>query len=642
MADDSLSGSSPTATLDSKSASCSESALACAVQRCEAHWTDRWTDEELGQLGMSSMLQRRRHIRKQLSTLAYKYREAQLQAECAAAATHFAETVGQMELNLLSIGDCHGGRTTQWLSRDVESHFFTGSIFSWISGKRSLPSLRSLLRNRSTGPRLTVTIFSYGEVDCRCHSTKWQSDDDDALATPYVSRIREYVAECCRGGCHTMLPIVLAVPPATGKGDVSLASRVAATEKLNAALERACWQQAVYFTGIDTWQFAQAEDGVLRSSLCANGHVSIKAHHCSPVHERLRAAICKHAHRGGAFVHPRELEARQQCEAKVEAEAEMAAARRREEELAAVAATKAREEKAKAKAEAEMAAARRREEELAMMAIANAKEAKKKAAAKAAMQMAAARNREEELVATVAAKAAAVAKAKMEMTAAKKEEELATVMNDSTLNLAEPASSPGTSRRACPGQYRVPPMTPHTRTAPVLRPATANAMTRHPFIPPRGCPAAKRQRALMSAERLAGQSEDEEAVDVPHSLTSAPHTHRTPQPPTPRPYAPRPPSPRRVAASRPELPPRPAVWGMPETHDAVPRTPRARPPTAGHVTVPRPALPRRRMARGARPAVPGPVPAMPRMPDGDAATAMMAAFAPVRSWPPTWPTFTSS
>ena len=163
----------------------------------------------------------RKQARAAASKLAAKLRLAQQQDRCADEAAAFGLTDGVREVEIFSIGDCHGGRTTRLLSDpSPPAHFYGGCIYSWISGRRGLPPLAGLLRGRPRAPkasgtaadeapspsaaeaspslppppRLAVVIFSYGEIDCRCHAPKW-ADDGDALAQPYVSKIREWVAD---------------------------------------------------------------------------------------------------------------------------------------------------------------------------------------------------------------------------------------------------------------------------------------------------------------------------------------------------------------------------------------------------------------------------------------------------------------
>ena len=272
---------------------------------------------------MAAIRREERHI----SSLKAKMRMSQLQDECASDATDFAHGDGA-NIEIMSVGDCHGGRTTRLLSSDVRVHFYGGCIFTWIHGGRHVPALMSLLPRRvpsAPSPRTIVVIFSYGEIDCRCHFAKWQ-DDDDGLASPYVAKVRTYVDECTSAlGRYLVLPIVLAVPPATEQGDRStvapsgpaasgsLWSRSQATHRLNLSLERACAAQGVCFSGTDTWRFAEDESGSLRRELCESGHVQIKSCHCGPVHERLRHAIREHTKHGSPHLFPRRREAQERC-----------------------------------------------------------------------------------------------------------------------------------------------------------------------------------------------------------------------------------------------------------------------------------------------------------------------------------------
>jgi hypothetical protein len=46
----------------------------------------------------------------------------------------------------------------------------------------------------------------------------------------------------------------------------------------------------VLFPGVDTWDFAAADDMSLRRDI-SDGHVHVAVAHCAPLHERLRATI---------------------------------------------------------------------------------------------------------------------------------------------------------------------------------------------------------------------------------------------------------------------------------------------------------------------------------------------------------------
>merc|ERR1712113_289583 len=117
-------------------------------------------------------------------------------------------------------------------------------------------------------------MFSYGEIDCRCHSKKWHGKPE-SLSRPYVSSICKYIADF-RDVAPRMhpVPVVLAIPPPTDEGHNpeapfigSLTARIAATESLNASLEAVCAEHEVTFTGADTWNFAQDSNGALRRDL---------------------------------------------------------------------------------------------------------------------------------------------------------------------------------------------------------------------------------------------------------------------------------------------------------------------------------------------------------------------------------------
>jgi len=198
---------------------------------------------------------------------------------------------------ILAVGDCHGGRTLCRLSSNVLSCFHGGSIYTWVTGKREIPALARLVGSVQRGTY--VVVFSYGEIDCRCHASKFK-DHVEMLSMPYAATIRAYV-DAFGAASHgvRVFPIVLAVPPATDQGynpnapfRGTLPSRVTTTQLLNASLETACLKHGVLFTGTDTWDFATGKDGALLREL-SDGHVHIKPNLCGPVVRRVRQLISK-------------------------------------------------------------------------------------------------------------------------------------------------------------------------------------------------------------------------------------------------------------------------------------------------------------------------------------------------------------
>ena len=96
-----------------------------------------------------------------------------------------------------------------------------------------------------------------------------------------------------------VVAVALAVPPASDQGRDNprapfvgrLEARVAATRRLNAALERACRDSTVAFPGADAWRFAEdPATGGLRGDI-SDGHVHVAAAACGPFHARCRAAM---------------------------------------------------------------------------------------------------------------------------------------------------------------------------------------------------------------------------------------------------------------------------------------------------------------------------------------------------------------
>jgi len=234
---------------------------------------------------------------------------------------------------ILAIGDCHAGRTFSHLSGFVRSRFYGGSIYSWVNGSRSIPPLKDLIGMSLSmlhGKRLVI-IFSYGEIDVRCHSPKWRGKSAE-LALAYVRQVYSYLSEFMEHSttkCFEILAILLAIPPPTDKKKHnpkapcvgSLQERVKATEALNGAI-RSCQMLAVDFTdrtsfkglepeksnivvrfsGVDTWSFARLSQASSNhqstipdgSILCGSLNprisdgVHVRAEECGPLHARIR------------------------------------------------------------------------------------------------------------------------------------------------------------------------------------------------------------------------------------------------------------------------------------------------------------------------------------------------------------------
>jgi hypothetical protein len=182
---------------------------------------------------------------------------------------------------------------------------------------------------RSGRDKTLVLVMSYGEIDVRCHSLKWSNDDcagASKLANAYIEKTRDYVREYLsellvatidgvdNGTAPRVCVIILAVPPPSDQGHNpkapfvgNLSGRIDATKALNRALGLAvsdCGASggdslgaiSLYFTGVDTWDFATNGDGSgggaasgggLAGSLRADmsdGHVHVKPSSSAPLH----------------------------------------------------------------------------------------------------------------------------------------------------------------------------------------------------------------------------------------------------------------------------------------------------------------------------------------------------------------------
>lgn len=255
---------------------------------------------------------------------------------------------------IVAIGDCHGGRTCSLLlPQRTRSAFHGGSIYSRTcrDGGRQLPSLMSALRHQDLDHvcdgKWLVAIWSYGEIDVRCHASRWSGNGVGqeeceggtalSLARAYVCAVlHEAEAAACAARAYQrgsgaasearVYSIILAVPPASaGRNNDrapfvgELIDRVAATKELNAALSEACREagagEALVFTGEDTWNFAmtshQQHDGQLKVTAAtsgpdnvaavpgslnadlSDGHVHVRSDLCGPVHSRLRDLLIR-------------------------------------------------------------------------------------------------------------------------------------------------------------------------------------------------------------------------------------------------------------------------------------------------------------------------------------------------------------
>lgn len=256
---------------------------------------------------------------------------------------------------ILVLGDCHGGRVLCLYSSLVRSSAYGGSIFSWcVRPSRVVPPLREVLgrdhralvtaMSPPRGDEITgrdktlVLVMSYGEIDVRCHSLKWSNDVDagsSKLANAYIAKTRDYVREyldelsvtSADGVDSGTMPrvavcvIILAVPPPSDQGHNpkapfvgNLSDRIQATKALNRALGQAvsdCGARdgdsvgaiSLYFTGVDTWDFATNGDGSgggaapesgLAGSLRADmsdGHVHVQPSSSAPLHRIITAIL---------------------------------------------------------------------------------------------------------------------------------------------------------------------------------------------------------------------------------------------------------------------------------------------------------------------------------------------------------------
>ena len=239
---------------------------------------------------------------------------------------------------ILIVGDCHGGRCINpSFSPLVRSYFFGGSIYSWACRpQRTVPPLTDLLPKRDSRPsankKAVAVIWSYGEVDVRCHSSMWFrnsrneiqekekhrsaiGDSAVSLARAYINKVQKEIEKCTRNLNTRVITILLAVPPASNQGENkrvpfvgSLETRVSATEALNEALHDVCLdteplpnQSKLFFSGKDTWRFAMIKESEARRAQVtgslnpdiSDGHVHVRPEYNGPVHRLVREILEK-------------------------------------------------------------------------------------------------------------------------------------------------------------------------------------------------------------------------------------------------------------------------------------------------------------------------------------------------------------
>eukprot|EP00966_Prymnesium_polylepis_P081471 1887856-Prymnesium_polylepis.2 len=85
------------------------------------------SDADLQRHGMHAVLHARQQASQRLASKEKKEQHERLRMECSAAACAFDhDIVEARRLQIISLGDCHGGRATCLLSHAVEQHFVGG------------------------------------------------------------------------------------------------------------------------------------------------------------------------------------------------------------------------------------------------------------------------------------------------------------------------------------------------------------------------------------------------------------------------------------------------------------------------------------------------------------------------------------
>jgi hypothetical protein len=161
-----------------------------------------------------------------------------------------------------------------------------------------------------------VVVYSYGEIDVRCHSSKW-IDNPTALALAYIQKVKAHISEIADQ--LTCVPVILATPPPGDEGHNpkapfvgSLEERIESTRKLNQALKVLTTNTnddddeggegkggvRVLFTGAETWSFAEDANTGGLDPRKSDGHVHVAMNECGPLHDTFRGLLLKNGARG--------------------------------------------------------------------------------------------------------------------------------------------------------------------------------------------------------------------------------------------------------------------------------------------------------------------------------------------------------
>uniref|UniRef100_A0A7S4INA9 SGNH hydrolase-type esterase domain-containing protein n=1 Tax=Odontella aurita TaxID=265563 RepID=A0A7S4INA9_9STRA len=194
----------------------------------------------------------------------------------------------------------------QSMSPRVRCHFITGTMYSFASGRRPVDLRRLGVRggggNGGEGEGEAV-LFSYGEIDVRCHVERLSSEREcdyaaviRSLVEQYMNRIVGYLSEF--GNDPPAAAVVLAIPPPSDRNENprvpyygKLSERVVISRLFNRLLEEACGARRnpnVHF--FHPFAGFTGEDGSLDHNY-SDGHIHIRSQCCRPIHHQLTALL---------------------------------------------------------------------------------------------------------------------------------------------------------------------------------------------------------------------------------------------------------------------------------------------------------------------------------------------------------------
>ena len=194
------------------------------------------------------------------------------------------------------IGDSHGGKYLfQSMSPRVRCHFIAGTMHTFATGRRVVDLRKLGIRSEQ------AVLFSYGEIDVRCHVERLAKIRDcgfDAVISALVALYIKEILRLVQDFRDELVAFALAVPPPSDLNENprvpfygALSDRAAITKLFNKILEASCLKQVE--PKLHFFQpFAQftSGDGTLNHAF-SDGHVHVDSVHCKPIHQQLTAEL---------------------------------------------------------------------------------------------------------------------------------------------------------------------------------------------------------------------------------------------------------------------------------------------------------------------------------------------------------------